>query len=276
MSLKLKKSKAYAVKATNYTSIEKSAAPEGRTVKGLFASYNYFDSDRDVLKVGCMDKSLKDHGVGASKKTYRIKHLLFHDWEKVLTTPDVLENSEVVIDGTKVQGLYFESEMPNDLMGNETLLKYHKGTYDQHSIGFQYIQGKYVKKGDADWNSELKQLLNPQDAEKAGEMYLWSEIKLFEGSTVAFGANDLTPALGVKSEDKPALLIKYLGKLESLKKQLTSGDISELDAYKCAIQVCYLQQLTEDLFSEKTDIKDTLEKSRQNGTVKRRFGRIVA
>lgn len=264
MLLEKKKAKKFAVKSTDYTVADNAVDLTKRTVKGLYGSYDFFDSDGDVLRMGCAAKSIKEHGVEASKSTYKIKHLLHHDWEQVVAAPSILKEDEIEVEGKTVKGIYFETKMPNTTVGNDTLINYQEGTYDQHSIGFQYIQGKYWKKGDAGWTKFLDSIMNPKAAEKAGEAYEWTEIKLFEGSTVAFGANELTPYLGVKSENKEGMLLKFLSKLEYLQKSLSSGKLSQSKAEECALQIVQLKQITEELFSSKKDQKDTLTQSRQS------------
>src|SRR5690606_24479112 len=106
------------------------------------------------------------------------------------------------------KGIYFETKMLNTSDGNDTLIKYQEGVYDNHSIGFRYLDIRYIEQDSDQWKVNIDKLINPEDAENRGYMFLVKEIELFEGSTVAFGANRLTPYLGSKSENKSLSLLK--------------------------------------------------------------------
>jgi hypothetical protein len=116
------------------------------------------------------------------------------------------------------------------------------------------MAGKFLEKdahgnskAKADWDSLMAQCLNPEDMEKSDYVYAVSEIKLFEGSTVAFGANSLTPYLGVKSGNSKAyelMLIDRLSKLESVFKNGTQSDES---LEMIGLQVLQLKQMMVEL-----------------------------
>ena len=76
----------------------------------------------------------------------------------------------------RTRRLRFESVMSKSTLGNDTLIQYQEGILaKEHSVGFNIIQ-----------RSES----NPEEI---------TEIKLWEGSTVTFGANPNTPVIGIKA-----------------------------------------------------------------------------
>jgi hypothetical protein len=108
-------------------------------------------------------------------------------------------------------------------------------------------------------------LVNPQDAEDAGYYFVVSEIKQFEWSPVAFGANELTPYLGVKSGNKDGMAIKVMERIDLLGKQLRHGRQSDETMYGYELEILQLKQIISELFLQGPSIKDTLvEKRRQN------------
>jgi len=187
---------------------------ETRIVKGYFASFNNLDSDGDMITNGAFTKSLQEHGVD-SQSNRKISHLAFHD----VTRP--VGNLKVLIEDSK--GLYFESELGTHTEGDDALRMYNEGIIKEHSIGFNYIQDKVkfieVEKGKSE-NSLVDQL---------GGYWQVSEVKLWEGSFVTFGANSETPNLtGIKSQaDINTELLKLKERMELFVKAIKDGNYSE-------------------------------------------------
>ena len=90
-------------------------------------------------------------------------------------------------------------------------------------------------------------LVNPEDAVKAGIMFVIKEIELFEGSTVAIGANQLTPFLGVKSGNIDLQKVKLNDKITLIEKQLKKGKQSDETLYEMSIQLRQIKQLINEI-----------------------------
>lgn len=182
-----------------------------RTIKAIANTYNFYDSDKDVLRLGCSKRSIDNRGA-KSKAHDKIVHALNHDLN-ILVGKSILEE-ETILNGNPV--LYIESKISESTEGENLLIKYNEGIYNQHSIGFQYKQIEFVEEGTEAWDDFLKDLINPEDAIKVGHGYDVKEINLFEYSTVSFGANKLTQYLGVKTENKTIQLNNLYSKLDAL------------------------------------------------------------
>jgi hypothetical protein len=242
-----------------------------RTVTGYYNTCFYFDSDYDVSLPGSNMKSITERGP-ASNAIAKIKHLKDHRWSDIPGKIEVLEERPFIFKGQSVPGVYFETKMSRSQLGIDTLINYQEGVYDNHSFGFQYLDIEMIDEESEKWNQYLQQLINPEDASKAGFMFLVKEYKMFEGSTVGLGANSLTPYLGVKSQNKEALILKVNERYELLQKQLKSGGQSDETMQSFQMELMQLQQLTKELFDHEPSIKDTLiaenEKRRQqNDTI---------
>lgn len=223
-----------------------------RIVTGFYNTANYFDHDNDVVLKGSANKSISERGPD-STSICKIKHLLFHDWTqlpgKILTLKEQNKN----IQGQNLTGLYFETQMSDTTLGNDTLINYQEKIYDNHSIGFQYLDGEFVDSEADNWKQILDTLVNPKDAEDAGYMYLWKEIKLYEGSTVAFGANALTPYLGVKNiKNKNLMRLKVNDRIDTLSRQIKSGGQSDETLQTFEMQMLQLKQIISELFDKPT------------------------
>lgn len=250
-----KKSVEYAVKSANATIQDVDMSK--RIVTGFFNTFNFFDSDCDVLLTGCAAKSITERGP-ASTAVAKIKHLIDHNWSKMPGKIQVLEEKTV----KSLTGIYFETKMANTTLGNDTLINYQEQVYDNHSFGFRYISGKYVKSDSEDWTKYLQMLINPDAAEATGFMYLWDEVKMWEGTTTAFGANSLTPYLGVKSMNKASLAMKVADRITVLEKQVRNGNQSDDAMQGFEMQLIQLKQLISELFVAEPSIKDTMKNGR--------------
>lgn len=218
-----------------------------RIVTGFYNSYNYFDSDFDVLIMGASKNSIEQHGVHTSREVRKIKHAMNHNLTTLPGKIQVLEEKE--IDG--ITGIYFETKMSKTTLGIDTLINYQEEIYDNHSIGFRYLDMEFIDDDSDEFQKVLDILINPEDAEKAGYLFLIKEIELFEGSTVAIGANQLTPYLGVKSGDMNLQKIALNAKISQIEKQLKNGKQSDSMMYDFSIQLRQIKQMINEM--EQTD-----------------------
>ena len=250
-----KKAAHYSVKYADANIIDVSTS--SRIVTGFFNSYNFFDSDKDVLIMGAAKKSIEERGVN-SNAVAKIKHALNHDLTTLVGKLQVLE--ETTKNG--ITGIYFESKIANTTLGNDTLINYKEGIYDNHSIGFKYNQLSLIEseKNPVAWNEVVSKLLNPEDAEMMGYLYLVKEINLFEGSTVAFGANSLTPFLGVKSGSKESMTLALVSKLNQLEHTVKNGMQSEDMLSTFELQIKQFKQILKEIEVAETFDKSTLAK----------------
>jgi HK97 family phage prohead protease len=153
------------------------------TVTGYFSKFGNVDSDGDVIVPGAFTKSIKENGPQGKN---RIWHLFNHSTDKPVSKPKELAEDSF--------GLLSRVKMPNTTLGRDTYELYKDGHITEHSIGFQTIK------------SAAKQGYNEIQ-----------EIKLFEGSSVLWGANSNTPTVMVKSEIKSTLIDEIAKTIKSLR-----------------------------------------------------------
>jgi HK97 family phage prohead protease len=243
MILKDKKNIAYQVKTCGQIKAAiKDVSTSGRIVTGFYNTYNFLDSDNDILLPGAAKKSIKERGP-ESDATAKVKHALNHN---LTTLPGkILTLKETEIDG--VSGIYFETRMSDTTLGNDTLKNYLEGIYDNHSIGFQYKQIEMIERGATSWGKVTENLINPDALEGKDYIFAIKEIVLFEGSTVAFGANSLTPFLGVKSGNKDSFALAMHSRIDQLGKTLKSGTQSDEMMNTLELQMLQLKQMVTEL-----------------------------
>lgn len=228
-----------------------------RIVTGFFNTYNFLDSQGDVLMPGCAKKTINNSGPD-SDATAKIKHCLFHDLTKFPGKLQILVEKE--IDG--VPGIYFETRCSNTTEGNDTLINYQEGIYDNHSIGFRYVDAKWVERdahgNSKQWDTLIGQLLNPDAAAELGAIYVVKEIEMFEGSTVGFGANSLTPYLGAKGQNKDSLIFALFSKIDRLNYALAGGTQSDGQMKTFELQILQIKQNINDVFAMDFSKKNTM------------------
>lgn len=238
----------YAIKNSNVTMSIKDIDTAGRTVCLIANTLNFFDNQSDILLPNCAEKSIMENGPKSAAPD-KIQHAMFHDLTRIPGKFKVFDQRE--IDGQIV--LYAESKLSNSTEGNDALANYLAEIYNQHSIGLQYVNASWITKdshgNSKQWSNLMDQCINPEDAEVVGQAFVVKELKLFECSTVAFGANKLTPTLGMKSENKEAIMFDYLSKLDKLQQTLKSGIQSDGMMKTFEIQVLQLKQMISDLFA---------------------------
>lgn len=237
----------------NYKTNTKDVDMTKRIVQSIANTYLFFDSDQDVLLPKSGAKTISEKGP-ESNGVAKIKNVKDHVISDRIGKPQVIE--ETKIDGREV--VYCESKMLTTTLGNDQLIEYQEGVIDQHSIGFRYMGLDLVTSDDEGWKVWLGKLINPEDAEKAGYMFLVKEYDLFEWSPVSFGANKLSQYLGVKSTNTEGMVLKLHNRLDLLEKQLKSGKQSDYAMLDYELETRQLKQIISELFTTEPSIKATL------------------
>jgi len=138
--------------------------------------------------------------------------------------------------------------------GENALTKYNEGLIDQHSIGFNYMDLEYMDAEADEYEKILAKLINPEEAEKWGGMWVVKEIKLFEFSSLdGFGANRLTPFLGVKTDNVQVQYNNLILKLDTLHSAMRSGG----DKDTLQLQERQIKQMIYELYNPEPLIKIT-------------------
>jgi len=229
-------------------------------------TYNYLDSDGEVLCDGAATKSILERGVGSSSVA-KIKFAKDHDLTQLPGKFIELGENNLTYGGVAMKCISGVVKMADTTLGRDTLKNYLEGVYDNHSIGFQYLQRDFIN-ADAHgnsaeakaWNQMRDSLINPDAlktlrpvmdwmSENEGKtgVYMVKEIKLYEGSVVAFGANSMTPYLGTKSGNKDVYLLSLVDRLSKLESTFKTGTQSDECIETIGVQILQLKQLMREL-----------------------------
>lgn len=266
--LKQKQDTFYKVKGGAVSFEVKDVDMTKRTVDVVMNTLNYLDSDMDMLLPDCAKRSLKERGPDSSA-TAKIKYCKDHNLNQSIGKWTELSQKEIIYKGQSLSVLSGSVYLPTTTAGNDQLINYQEKIIDNHSIGFQYENIFAVEKdahgNSTQWDKYYGQLLNPEALDGKDYFFAVKEINWFEGSSVAFGANSLTPYLGVKSaSDKVGMKTRLFDRLELLGKMLSSGSQSDDCMKDFQLQMLQLKQLIDELSDgfEMTEKQKALERSK--------------
>ena len=187
-------------------------------ITGYFSVFGNLDSDGDVVLPGAFKKTIRENGPDSGKP--RILHLYMHDPSKILSKPHVLKEDK--------HGLYFESKISETSLGKDVLQLYRDKVLTEHSIGYQIVKREVDESG----KERIQKLI---------------ELKLWEGSTVSWGANMEALVSAVKTEGiKDSVVIEKIKALETAVK----GNYTDDTARELEIQLNQLKQLVIDSLIE--------------------------
>lgn len=206
-----------------------------REVAIYLSKFGNVDSDGDMIKKGAFKKSIKENGVN-SNSVRKIQFLRHHDWTKQIGKFTTLQEDDY--------GLFAVGQLGTSSLGEDAWRDYQEGIIREHSIGFQYIgdKVKYVR----------------DESVKGGGYNLISEVKLFEGSAVTFGSNDLTKVVGiVKGENKDTLLDSISCELGVVIKALSNGKGTDERLHELEMRAKFLSSQLVLLAQKEPSLEDT-------------------
>ena len=194
-----------------------------REVAVYLAKFGNVDSDNDVIQKGAFKKSIQERGPESSSNR-KIAFLRHHDWEKQIGVFSKLQEDD--------NGLFAVGRLGTSTMGEDAWRDYQDGIIKEHSVGFQRVSDK---------TKFVKDTSNP-----LGGFTLLQEVKLWEGSAVTFGANELTNVVSImKSENKKTFIDKISDDLQTVIKALANGKGSDERLYELEMKANFLSsQLT--------------------------------
>lgn len=185
----------------------------GRRIVLYAADFNTLDSYQDIIKPGAFTKTI-------SENFARIKHLMYHQTDKPVGVP------ESIVEDAK--GLLVTSKISDTQLGRDLLTLVADGVLTENSIGYNAV------KSSRDEVSNTRTL---------------QEVKLFEYSTVTWGANENAGIVGIKSMAPAEAQDVLFKQLTQLQKSLRHGSLSDETCALLEIKTVQIQQAISDLLS---------------------------
>ena len=198
-------------------------------VTGYYAAFDNIDSYMDMIVKGAFTKTIKERGPEGTKQ---IKHLLQHDSYMPIGQPAVLQEHK--------SGLYFETPFSKTQKAQDVLIQYEEGIYNEHSIGYRTIKSERV-----------------EDSNGNFVCYKLTEVKLWEGSTVLWGANSSTPFTGFKSENKADQIAELSKRMQKCINILKIGTLSDDTLEQTEIELLKLDEAYKSLITLEPSQRDT-------------------
>ncbi len=213
--------------------------PETRTVKACWSRLGNVDLDGDIIVAEAFTKTIKERGPEGKNMIWS---LVDHkaDMAHTLGKP-----KELYIEGDMLVAV---TDLIETECGEDAIKLYEAGLINQHSIGF----------------STLKSDVN----QKTGVRTI-TELKLYEGSAVLWGANPETPTLGFKGEFKETKENLSI-RLENLIKAFRGGTFTDDTFALMEIQIKQIQaellslEITETITQSEPSIEPTPEVEEKN------------
>jgi HK97 family phage prohead protease len=176
------------------------------TVTGYFSIFGNVDSDGDMIMPGAFKRTLQNNYA-------RHKHLNQHRSGEVLS--GTKKGNLVLKEDNK--GLYFESKISQTTLGKDVILLYEDGALDEHSIGYEVLKSRDSDNLTRDAFAWSEMTGNPTTKKVPVKELI--ELKLWEGSTVTWGANERATTESIKSLTKE----QAFDKMQTVLKALRNG-----------------------------------------------------
>lgn len=213
---------------------------EQRRVKAVWAMCGNVDLDNDIIVPEAFTKTISERG---PKGKNLVWSLVDHcaDMNNVIGKPEQLyvENNMLIAITPIV-----ETEK-----GEDIIKLYESGLINQHSIGFSTIKSNVNKEG----------------------IRTITELKLYEGSAVLWGANPETPTLGFKGEMEAADKRKQLSdRLEKLIKAFKGGRFTDETFSLVEIEIKRIQaelleiEVIKEITQSEQSIEPTVEEKTED------------
>jgi HK97 family phage prohead protease len=190
---------------------------KNRQVAMYLARFDNIDSDMDLIRKGAFKKSIRERGV-KSKSNRKIAFLRHHDWQQQIGKFVELSEDD--------NGLYAVAELGRSTAGEDALKDYEDGIIREHSIGFQYVSGKMK------WIEDTTIETNGFNEVK--------EVRLWEGSAVTFGSNELTPVVEMKGVEKSDFIEKITNELDVCVTALVNGRGTDERLHEIEMKIKFL------------------------------------
>lgn len=206
-------------------------------IEGYFSIFGNVDSDGDMIMPGAFTKTLQENG-------HRIKHLWQHDPRYPISKPQLQED---------IKGLKFKSIISDTTAGRDAMRLYMDGVIDEHSIGYNTIK--------ATQKSNYSEM---------------TELRLWEGSSVTWGANDLAIGGPAKSMCQDTIIKR----MDTIYKALRHGKYENEEIFILLdINHQQLKQVIIDLFNATPAVENTQKppeiKEPDNEAVKQKLNSLI-
>lgn len=207
---------------------------ERRLVEGYFSIFDFKDSDGDILLKGAFKKTIEENGTSGKN---RIMHLYQHDPLMVLGKPMTLMEDD--------KGVYFKTMITDTELGTDVLKLYRDGVLKEHSVGINFVQREYSNNDDA---------------------YIVKEVKMWEGSTVTWGANEMALGGMAKGSHSDAV-----DQYKRLSKAWHEGDYTDDTFMLIEKQIKHLEDTFRKSLQGTKPIQDTITLEREADSIKKMF-----
>jgi HK97 family phage prohead protease len=185
-------------------------------IQAYVSIFGNIDSDGDMVVPGAFKKTISERGPESEQP--RIKHLWQHSPWEVIGIPQAMSED--------TKGLLVTSKFGSDQFSQDKLQQHKDGLITEFSIGYNVIKEKAIRT-DNEYN-ELQ------------------ELKLWEYSSVTWGANSLTHVVDAKS-DTDTVLERLNDRMDKLTKALRNGKYTDESSEAFEVELKQIQTIYNEL-----------------------------
>jgi len=220
--------------------------------KGLLTAYvsifGNVDSDRDMMMPGAFKKTILERGPVSSKN--RIKHLFQHSPWDVIGIPLEMEEDS--------KGLLVRSKFGSDQFSKDKLQQHLDGLITEFSIGYNVIK-------------EENKINSPTGED---DYNMLQEVKLWEYSSVTWGANELTYVVDAKGNH--ATVVENINdRMNKLVKALRNGNYTDETCESFEIELKQIQTIYNEIIKGIEPSNDTRHAPSDDTLTDEQIGELI-
>jgi HK97 family phage prohead protease len=214
------------------------------------------DSDGDMVMPGSFNKTLKERGPNSAKN--RVKHLWQHDRKVPIGIPIEMGEKEIKIGGQEYYGLVALTKFDSSTFSQDKYIQHIEGIITEFSFGYETIDSEKAKKEIDGGVIEYNKL---------------TELKLWEDSSVTWGANEYTSLIKGLKDGKQECIAELEERFKILTGAMKSSRYNDDDKEQFELELLQIKEMVFSLLSgpggptrndppggnQKDEVKEALE-----------------
>jgi HK97 family phage prohead protease len=190
------------------------------------------DTDGDMVMPGAFTKTIKERGPDSVKP--RIKHLWQHDRKTPIGIPLKMEEKEIEIGGVEYFGMVALTKFDSSTFSQDKYIQHLEGIITEFSFGYETINEEKAKKVIDDKEIEYNML---------------TELKVWEDSSVTWGANEYSTLIKGLKDGKQECIIELEQRFIILTGAMKSSRYNDDDKEQFELELLQIKEMVFSLLS---------------------------
>lgn len=208
--------------------IEKIADKKNSALPIIVSVMDVIDTDNEMITTGAYEKTIRERGPESARP--RIKHLWQHKTFDPIGTPlELIEQDVDIPELGKRKGLFALTKFDNSTFSQDKFQQHLDGTITEFSIGFEVMN----------WEKAEDTIEG-----KVIEYTKLTEIKLWEYSSVTWGANQYTQILKSLKDGEEQAIIDLEKRIEILRSAMKSSRYNDMDKDMFELELLQIKEMS--------------------------------